>query len=148
MAVPVLWKDVQYLIIDEISMVSREFFATIAELVAVARESAGMGQSGEAFGGLNMILVGDFYQFPPVVSKKTAPLYWPVNLRVDTEAEIIGRRLYEQFRTVVILREQVRVTDPEWVDLQPRVRPDRSERGSVEFRDTRDASAYGARAVE
>lgn len=29
----------------------------------------------------------------------------------------IGRRLYEQFRDVVIIREQVRVTDVEWIDF-------------------------------
>ena len=47
-------------------------------------------KDNEVFGGLNVILVGDFYQFLPVVARHSAPLYWPANLRQDTEEDIFG----------------------------------------------------------
>ena len=54
----------------------------------------------EIFGGLNMILTGDFHQFPPVVARCSAPLYWPADPKHDTEDEILGRKIYKQFMTV------------------------------------------------
>ena len=110
------WNNKHYLIIDEISMVSREFFAKLSNIIAHARADHAM-LSDDPFGGLNVILVGDFHQFPPVASKPSAPLYWPCKPEKDNEMEILGRKLYEQFDTVVRLKTQVRITDPEWVDL-------------------------------
>lgn len=48
------------LIIDEVSMLSPE---TLSMVDAVCRE---VRQHGDAFGGLQVILVGDFFQLPPV----------------------------------------------------------------------------------
>jgi len=110
------WNDKHYLIIDEISMVSREFFAKLSNIIAQAKAGRGI-VTNEPFGGLNVILVGDFHQFPPVACKASAPLYWPCNHDKDNEMEILGCKLYEQFDTVVRLKTQVRVTDPEWVEL-------------------------------
>ncbi|KIN92635.1 hypothetical protein M404DRAFT_115437, partial [Pisolithus tinctorius Marx 270] len=49
-------------------------------------------------------------------------LYWQSNAEKDTELEILGRKLYEQFDVVVRLKTQVRVTDPDWMDLLQHVR--------------------------
>ena len=68
------------------------------------------------FSGVNVILCGDFHQFPPVTGGKYAALYYP-NSTSDNESANIGRHLYEQFRTVVILSAQVRVTDIVWRDF-------------------------------
>jgi len=61
--------------------------------------------------------VGDFHQFPPVAAKPSAPLYCPSNPEKDTDNEMVGRKLYEQFDVVVRLKSQVRVTDPHWLDV-------------------------------
>ena len=74
-------------------------------------------ETEKVFGGLNVILVGDFHQFPPVVAHTTAPLYWPADYRHDSEDEILGRKIYEQFTTVVQLKEQIRVQDAVWQDV-------------------------------
>lgn len=53
------------------------------------------------FGGVNVILVGDFHQFLPVATKASAPLFWPCQVEKDTHEELVGRRIYEQFDVVV-----------------------------------------------
>jgi hypothetical protein len=118
----IFWKGRRYLIIDEKSMISRWFFARLSKNICKGLVLAGEGDPNLPFGGLNVILVGDFHQFPPVASKKTAPLYYPCSTSIDSADDMLGRSIYEQFTVVVRLKEQVRVTDPEWVDLLQNVR--------------------------
>ncbi|KAF8441320.1 hypothetical protein L210DRAFT_799274, partial [Boletus edulis BED1] len=61
-----------YLIIDEKSMLSRKFLARISSSIRTGKSLAGALGSDLAFGGINVILVGDFHQFPPVIGR---PLY-------------------------------------------------------------------------
>ena len=56
------------------------------------------------------------HQFPPVACGKREVLYYPIDTK-DTVDLQIGRRIYEEFTTVVILKEQMRVTDPTWRDF-------------------------------
>lgn len=62
------WRDKKYLIIDEMSMLSRQFLAKISQIVSIVLRSNDKGDNNLPFGGLNVILVGDFHQFPPVIS--------------------------------------------------------------------------------
>ena len=112
------WRSKRYLIIDEISMLSRSFFAKLCRILSTAMEV----ENHKIFGNLNVILCGDFHQFPPVVAGRTAPLYWPVDLTHDSEDDILGRKIFEQFTTVVQLKEQIRVQDPTWLDVLQHVR--------------------------
>ena len=80
------WCTKQYLIIDKISMLLRTFFAKLYHIISTAMET----DEDKIFGGLNMILSGDFHQFPPVVTQQSAPLYWPVDSRHDSEDNILG----------------------------------------------------------
>ncbi|XP_072024041.1 ATP-dependent DNA helicase PIF1-like [Amphiura filiformis] len=54
------WKACKHLIVDEISMVDGDFFS---KLEAVARA---VRNSTQPFGGIQLILCGDFLQLPPV----------------------------------------------------------------------------------
>ena len=112
------WSDKHYLIIDEVSMLSRSFFSKLSRIISTALES----KEDKIFGGLNVILVGDFHQFPPVVARLSAPLYWPADSRNDSEDDILGRKIFEQFTTVVQLKKQVRVQDEVWHDVLQHVR--------------------------
>lgn len=120
-ALEAYWKDKHYLIIDEISMVSREMFARLSAIISQAKAHEGTA-CDKPFGGLNIILVGDFHQFPPVAAKPSAPLYWLCNQEKDTDNDTVGRQLYEQFDIVVQLKTQVQVTDLDWLDLLQHVR--------------------------
>lgn len=65
------------------------------------------------------------------------PLYFPINDKRDTVEDKLGRTIYEEFSTVVWLREQVRVTDPEWLDLLQHVRQGSCRASHMEFLRTR-----------
>ena len=54
------WKDIDILVIDEISMLSCELFDKLEILARSLR------QSSLPFGGIQLILSGDFFQLPPV----------------------------------------------------------------------------------
>ncbi|XP_072172683.1 ATP-dependent DNA helicase PIF1-like [Diadema setosum] len=57
------WRKCKHLIVDEISMVDGNFFT---KLEAVARA---IKRNDQPFGGIQLILCGDFLQLPPVVKK-------------------------------------------------------------------------------
>ena len=59
---------------------------------------------------------GDLHQFSPVTQRHRQSLFYPIHHTDTTDAKI-GRQIYEQFETVVILREQYRVTEPEWKEF-------------------------------
>ena len=54
------WKQIQVLIIDEISMMSLELFELLDYLGKMVK------RNGRPFGGIQVIFCGDFYQLPPV----------------------------------------------------------------------------------
>jgi ATP-dependent DNA helicase PIF1 len=58
------WKDVDILIIDEISMISCDIFEKIEYIARQIRNSI------LPFGGIQLILVGDFFQLTPIIDIK------------------------------------------------------------------------------
>ncbi|MBP6684310.1 MAG: AAA family ATPase [Leucobacter sp.] len=60
-------RELDTLIIDEVSMVRADMF----DALAAALERFGP-RPGEPFGGVQLVLVGDLYQLPPVVSEREA----------------------------------------------------------------------------
>ena len=58
------WKSCQVLLIDEVSMLSRELFEKLEFIARAIKEN------NKPFGGIQLIISGDFYQLKPVVSSK------------------------------------------------------------------------------
>ena len=56
-----LWKKVELVIIDEVSMLRADILDGIDIVLRKARNPS------EPFGGVRLMLVGDFYQLPPVI---------------------------------------------------------------------------------
>ncbi|KIL60606.1 hypothetical protein M378DRAFT_83570, partial [Amanita muscaria Koide BX008] len=98
------WKHIRYLIIDEYSMISREFLAMLSKILS----------------------------FPPVKGKKRSPLYFPTSLH-DSDQQNAGSELYRQFTTVFVLRQQMRVKDPEWQAVLQRARHGKCEATDLEL---------------
>lgn len=113
------WQSYQYLIINECSMLLKTFLAELEKNITIGKAEAGNGTS---FGGINIILCGDFHQFPPVAAAKNEPLYIPVHSGNDLLKQQVGRTIYKEFSTVVILKEQMRVADEGWKEMLSRLR--------------------------
>ncbi|TPX41181.1 hypothetical protein SeLEV6574_g06218 [Synchytrium endobioticum] len=63
----VAWKELDVLIIDEISMLSADILEKVEYVASEARKKK------KVFGGVQVIISGDFYQLPPVPSAMPCP---------------------------------------------------------------------------
>jgi superfamily I DNA and/or RNA helicase len=61
---PQIYKEIDYLVIDEISMVRADLMDAINYSLQINRKSTA------PFGGVKLILIGDLYQLPPVVVRE------------------------------------------------------------------------------
>jgi hypothetical protein len=120
------WKTYQYLAIDEMSMIAKDFLALLSRNISIAKQ----GESNISFGGINIILLGDFHQFPPVARSIKDALYYPSDPERNTSASQLGRAIFEEFTMVVELTEQKRVVDPVWLDFLHHLR-----KGEIEEED-------------
>ena len=110
----------QFLICDEVSMCTKQLKYRGSEIVAHVRAAEGVGHASECFGGMDVIDFGDFHQFPPV-GNHSAALYCD---RPDTDNAhaLKGRSIFLEYDHVVILREQMRITDDVWTRILSRLR--------------------------
>lgn len=122
------WRFVEYIILDEMSMVGLSLLARLNKLVATAKHCDPMSKMG----GINIIFFGDYIQYSPVFDK---PLYHDFaetmnnNMRnstkLPTENEIqqrSARALILQINCVVVLEQQMRTKDLAYQALLNRVR--------------------------
>lgn len=115
-----MWEGVDYLFIDEVSMIGCRLLFQISEaLVSVKGNTS-------AFGGINIIFAGDFAQLPPVGQKK---LFSQANTNrkatVRGQENLFGKLLWLSVKTVIILTKVMRqagVHNEEFVNLLARLR--------------------------
>jgi hypothetical protein len=112
-----LWARKTILVIDEMSMVDLKMLSVINNQCKVARSLP--RSSPDLFGGLPVvILMGDFFQFPPV---RGPPLWKRPRYGVDDDAA--GRLIWRRFEHVIILDEQMRQSeDPSFRGFLTRTR--------------------------
>ncbi|RVE49816.1 hypothetical protein evm_005546 [Chilo suppressalis] len=96
------WRKCKHLIIDEISMVDGTFFE---KLEAVARY---VRRNDKPFGGIQLILCGDFLQLPPVVDKaKTEKRFcfqspsWDKCIELCFELKQVHRQKDQEFISIL-----------------------------------------------
>ena len=112
------WKHYRYLVIDEFSMIGKSFLALLSRNVCIGKADENVEHS---FGGVNVVLCGDLHQFPPVATRRNEALFRPREPS-DSIDVALGRKIYEEFTTVVVLKQQKRVTDPVWCDFLQQLR--------------------------
>jgi ATP-dependent DNA helicase PIF1 len=96
------WWLCETLVIDEISMLDSSLFEMLSQIAQEVK------QNNRPFGGIQLILSGDFYQLPPVKGRFafTSPLWAQAELRSFVLKEVLRQRgdskfvlLLNKFRT-------------------------------------------------
>jgi ATP-dependent DNA helicase PIF1 len=112
------WNDVEILIIDEVSMMSKQF---LERLDAIARA---VRRDDRPFGGIQVVFSGDFYQLPPVGNREEP----------DTFAFCFDSPVFEELfgtENVVLLEKVFRQTDETYQKMLGQVRVGRVTRSTV-----------------
>lgn len=110
------WRNVDFVLIDEVSMVSAELLCELDSVLRFAKEA------NDWFGGINIIFSGDFYQHRPVKQRSLIVPITPGHGRAKgiggetlTAKQHQGRMVWKQVDTVVELIQQKRMeNDPEF----------------------------------
>lgn len=105
-------RSAHVLIIDEISMLSASTLDMVDQVCRMLKNSA------RAFGGLQVIFVGDFFQLPPIVKAKAAPE--TMSIDYDEVRSPFAFSAYSWKRAnplVCYLHEQHRQEDTEFLEL-------------------------------
>jgi hypothetical protein len=100
-------EGVEYVFLDEVSMLSaRDMYKISSQLSCV------LNVYDKPFGGMNMVFAGDFAQLPPAIGGENVSLYGRfIGARASdkkSQEESIGKALWHQVTTVVILRQNMR----------------------------------------
>ena len=108
-----LIREVDLIIIDEISMVRADIIDFIDKVLRVYTRSY------EPFGGKQLLLVGDIYQLEPVVKEEERQLLQPFY----PSAYFFNAKVWQQMPIVSIeLRKVYRQTDPNFINILDRIR--------------------------
>lgn len=122
-----IWKSVDYLIVDEVSMISALFLAQMSERLSLAR--GWKGDKSKMFGGINLIFLGDFGQLKPVhdsalyAHELVSELKSNVHHSIKGQTALYGAYLWRQVTLVIKLQKNMRhASDTEYGELLERVR--------------------------
>src|SRR6266511_613600 len=97
-----MWHNVDYLIIDKVSMIGCRLLLQIHEALCEAKENSNI------FGGINIIFVGDFAQLPPVGDVKSYSHIAKEKIGTNTgQKNVFGKLLWCSINKIIILRELV-----------------------------------------
>ncbi|MDB4297378.1 AAA family ATPase [Flavobacteriaceae bacterium] len=107
-------ENMELLIIDEISMVRADVLDVIDRLLRVFR-----GKKEVPFGGVQLVLIGDTFQLPPVVSEEQ----WSILSEFyKTPFFFSARSIKRNLPVYIELKKIYRQQDQEFIDLLNRVR--------------------------
>ena len=119
------WRVIEYLLVDEMSMVGLTLLAKLNRIMSAAKHV----DPQIPFGGVNVIFFGDYLQYRPVYD---VPLHTDFSLpsrkksiKSLTEKEIqqrVARSLILQMNCVVKLTQQMRTEDSRYLQLLDRLR--------------------------
>lgn len=135
-----LFKELELIIIDEVSMVRPDMIDFID------RALRGLtGRRGKPFGGVQLLLVGDIFQLEPVVTSESRAIlakYYPdfffFNARAYSSANLISIELNKIYRQ----------TDSRFIDLLDRIRLNRATGEDFHVLNDRIDHGSGMRATQ
>ncbi|KAL7292091.1 hypothetical protein TKK_0014365 [Trichogramma kaykai] len=106
-----IWRKTKHLIIDEISMVDGDYFDKIETIARFVRNSE------KPFGGIQLILCGDFFQLPPVSKRDEQSKFcfqskaWASCIQMNFELRKVHRQTDPQFISILNQLRMGQVTD-------------------------------------
>ena len=110
-------EGVQYIFFDEVSMLSARNLYCIHVQLAKVFDCAHV-----PFGNLNMVFSGDFVQLPPALGGENVSIYsrviGSISTDIKSQEEAVGKALWHQITTVVILCENMRQKHQSLKDAQ------------------------------
>ncbi|MBI4724338.1 MAG: AAA family ATPase [Rhodomicrobium sp.] len=122
-------KKARVLVIDEVSMLSGQTLSAVAQVCQYVRKSSA------PFGGLQVVLVGDFFQLPPVVRRDDR--FSPEVESQDEEDNSPFAYASPAWRgldpSICYLTEQHRQTDAEFSSLLAAIRSNRCGRAGLDL---------------
>ena len=110
-----IYEAIETIIIDEISMVR----ADLIDMMDVFLKAARMDM--RPFGGIQLIMIGDFCQLPPVISREEQAYFY----QKYSSSFVMASDLFRQHNfdyTSVVLTDVFRQTDPEFIELLSAIR--------------------------
>ena len=116
------WKHKRYLILDEYSMLAKDFFSLLLWNIGIEKKGGTDNIHSQSFEGINVIICGDLHQFTPVAQPLHSALYYPSDQLRDSIDSQLGCAIYKEFSTVVTLKKQMRVTDSVWHEFLQHLR--------------------------
>ncbi|OGC21056.1 AAA family ATPase [candidate division WOR-1 bacterium RIFOXYB2_FULL_37_13] len=108
-----IYKKIEAIVIDEISMVRADLLDCVDKFLRLNRGSS------LPFGGLQMIFIGDLYQLPPVITSQEKDLF----KGLYKTGYFFSSHVFEQFElTLVELEKIYRQKDQDFIDLLNSIR--------------------------
>ena len=129
----------QSLIIDEVSMLTINLFKKISDLFKLIR------LNGQPFGGLQVILCGDFFQLPPVIKRD------PTGIKPKQKFIFECPEFYQTIKDREVLNETFRQTQTIFVELLGRLRKNQLTDADIDILKSRvdaDVSKMGIQPTE
>ena len=129
-----LLREVELIIIDEISMVRADIIDFIDKVLRIYTRNY------EPFGGKQLLLVGDIYQLEPVVREDDRQLLAPFY----SSAYFFNAKVWQQMQLVSIeLRKVYRQRDPQFIALLDRIRQNQATQKDLEALNARYVDSRG-----
>ena len=129
---PKLYKTIDLIIIDEISMLRADLLDCIDAFLRIYGPKSSKkpnSKNSQPFGGIQMIFVGDLYQLPPVVTKNQKEIF---EKHYATPYFFSAKAMeHEKFSTLE-LNKVYRQKDNEFVDLLNKIRNKTIENSDLE----------------
>ena len=112
-----MWKEVEVLVIDEVSMMSKRMFELLEKIGRMLRNKPGY------FGGIQVIFTGDFFQLPPIGENNN-----------DTEFCFETEHWFDIFPTEnnIELTKIFRQNDQQYIDILYKIRRGILDEDSIE----------------
>ena len=120
------WEAVKVLVIDEVSMLSRQLFETLEAVAKGMRARFDPLARNKPFGGVQLVLCGDFFQLPPVNRK--IPSFQSTGMQSGQDDDKAGQMCFESplwdqvIKEHIVLKKVFRQQDQKLVDLLNQVR--------------------------